>query len=119
MLSIAADLSSHHVQSRLAKRPCSGGLDGFWWLRTLPAAGAGQPPSRSSLKHPACGSAVESLPQAGPVSPAPRRPPISTTNLPRGPGLFAAGRLNGEPFVTNVRRFAEAHRAPSASLLSA
>jgi hypothetical protein len=30
--------------------------------------------SRPSLKHPANGSAVESLPLAGPVSPAPWRP---------------------------------------------
>ena len=27
----------------------------------------------SSIKHPACGSAVQTQPQAGPVSPAPRR----------------------------------------------
>jgi hypothetical protein len=73
MLPIAADLSSQEVQSRLAQRPPSGaggGLDGFCWLRIIPAAGAGRPPSRSSLKHPACGSAVESLPQAGPRLPS-------------------------------------------------
>ena len=29
---------------------------------------------------------------------------MSTTNLPRGPGLFEVGRVNGERFITNVRR---------------
>ena len=44
---------------------------------------------------------------------------MSTTNLPRGPGLFEVGRLNGERFVTNVRRIAGADRAPGAALVSA
>ncbi len=44
---------------------------------------------------------------------------MSTTNLPRGPGLFEAGRVNGERFVTNVRRIAGADRAPGAALVSA
>jgi hypothetical protein len=60
------------------------------WIAWRRGAGAGTPAHRgavrlaiaavnrdvvpaSSIKHPACGSAVESLPQAGPVSPAPRR----------------------------------------------
>lgn len=44
---------------------------------------------------------------------------MSTTNLPRGPGLFEVGRVNGERFVTNVRRIAGADRAPGAALVSA
>ena len=44
---------------------------------------------------------------------------MSTTNLPRGPGLFEVGRLHGERFVTNVRRIAGADRAPGAALVSA
>ncbi len=44
---------------------------------------------------------------------------MSTTNLPRGPGLFEVGRLNGERFVTNIRRIAGADRAPGAALVSA
>ena len=44
---------------------------------------------------------------------------MSTTNLPRGPGLFEIGRVNGEHFLTNVRRIAGADRAPGAALVSA
>jgi hypothetical protein len=44
---------------------------------------------------------------------------MSTTNLPRGPGLFEVGRVNGERFVTNVRRIAGADRAPGSALVSA
>ena len=44
---------------------------------------------------------------------------MSTTNLPRGPGLFEVGRANGERFVTNVRRIAGADRAPGSALVSA
>ena len=44
---------------------------------------------------------------------------MSTTNLPRGPGLFEVGRVNGERFVTNVRRIAGADRAPGSGLVSA
>ena len=99
LIPIAADLSSQGVQSRLAQRP--------------------HPPSRTALKPPACGSAVGSLPQAGLVSPAPRRAPMSTTNLPRGPGLFEVGRVNGERLITNVRRIAGADRAPGSALVTA
>jgi hypothetical protein len=45
------------------------------WIAWRRGAGAGTPAHREvvpassiTLKHPACGSAVESLPQAGPVS---------------------------------------------------
>jgi hypothetical protein len=44
---------------------------------------------------------------------------MSTSNLPRGPGLFEVGRVNGERLVTNVRRIAGADRAPSSALVSA
>ena len=44
---------------------------------------------------------------------------MSTTNLPRGPGLFEVGRANGERFVTNVRRIDGADRAPGSVLVSA
>ena len=44
---------------------------------------------------------------------------MSTTNLPRGPGLFEVGRVNGERLITNVRRIAGADRAPGAALVSA
>jgi hypothetical protein len=60
------------------------------WIAWRRGTGAGTPAHRSairlaiaavnrdvvpasSIKHPACGSAVQSQPQAGPVSPAPRR----------------------------------------------
>ena len=33
---------------------------------------------------------------------------MSTSNLPRGPGLFEIARANGERLVTNVRRIAGA-----------
>ena len=85
------------------------------------AALAGGPltdrPRPSSLKHPACGSAVESLPQAGLVSPATRRAPMSTPTIPRGPGLFEITRANGERAVTNVRRLAGAERQPGSVLI--
>jgi hypothetical protein len=42
---------------------------------------------------------------------------MSTSNDPRGPGLFAIGRANGETFVTNVRRIAGAERAPGSALI--
>ena len=44
---------------------------------------------------------------------------MSTTNLPRGPGLFEVGRVNGERMITNVRRIAGADRAPGSALVSA
>ena len=44
---------------------------------------------------------------------------MSTTNLPRFPGLFEVGRVNGERFVTNVRRLAGPDRAPGSALVSA
>ena len=72
-----------------------------------------------SLKHPACGFALESLPQAGPVSPVPRRELMSNSSVPRGPGLFEVGRVNGERLITNVRRVAGADRTPGSALVSA
>ena len=44
---------------------------------------------------------------------------MSTSNLPRGPGLFEVGRANGERLITNVRRIAGADRAPGSALVSA
>ena len=44
---------------------------------------------------------------------------MSTSNLPRGPGLFEVGRANGERMITNVRRIAGADRAPGSALVSA
>ena len=44
---------------------------------------------------------------------------MSTSNVPRGPGLFEVGRVNGEHFLTNVRRIAGADRAPGSALVSA
>ena len=44
---------------------------------------------------------------------------MSTTNLPRGPGLFEVGRVNGERLITNVRRIAGADSAPGSALVSA
>ena len=70
-----------------------------------------------SLKHPASGLALESLPLAGPVSPVPRRELMSTSSVPRGPGLFEVGRASGERMVTNVRRIAGGERAPGSVLI--
>lgn len=42
---------------------------------------------------------------------------MSTTNLPRGPGLFEVGRDGAERMVTNVRRIAGAERAPGSVLI--
>ena len=44
---------------------------------------------------------------------------MSTTNVPRGPGLFEVGRASGERMITNVRRIAGADRAPGSALVSA
>ena len=44
---------------------------------------------------------------------------MSASNLPRGPGLFEVGRVNGERLITNVRRIAGADRAPGSALVSA
>jgi hypothetical protein len=43
---------------------------------------------------------------------------MSTTNLPRGPGLFEVGRVNGERLITNVRRIAGTDRAPGSALVT-
>jgi len=43
---------------------------------------------------------------------------MSTTNLPRGPGLFEITKANGEQLITNVRRLAGAERAPGSALIS-
>ena len=42
---------------------------------------------------------------------------MSTTNVPRGPGLFEVGRATGERMVTNVRRIAGGERAPGSVLI--
>ena len=44
---------------------------------------------------------------------------MSTTNVPRGPGLFEVGRATGERMITNVRRIAGADRAPGSALVTA
>ena len=44
---------------------------------------------------------------------------MSTANVPRGPGLFEVGRVNGERMITNVRRIAGADRAPGSVLIGA
>ena len=38
---------------------------------------------------------------------------MSNSTIPRGPGLFEVGRVNGEHFLTNVRRIAGVERAPA------
>jgi len=43
---------------------------------------------------------------------------MSTSNVPRGSGLFEVGRAQGERFITNVRRIAGAERAPGSALIS-
>ena len=43
---------------------------------------------------------------------------MSTTNLPRGPGLFEITHANGESLITNVRRLAGAERAPGSALIA-
>ena len=45
--------------------------------------------------------------------------PMSTSNVPRGPGLFEVARANGEHVITNVRRLAGAERAPGSALVLA
>src|SRR5438445_739706 len=49
----------------------------------------------------------------------PRRPVPSAApaDPPRGPGLFAVARANGETAITNVRRLAGAERAPGSRLV--
>jgi hypothetical protein len=42
---------------------------------------------------------------------------MSNSSVPRGPGLFEVSRVNGERFVTNVRRLAGADRAPGSVLI--
>ena len=44
---------------------------------------------------------------------------MSTSNVPRGPGLFEVARASGEHVITNVRRLAGADRAPGSALVSA
>jgi len=58
--------------------------------------------------------AASGLPRR-PVPPAPVADPVP----PRGPGLFAVARANGETAITNIRRLAGAERAPGSSLVSA
>jgi hypothetical protein len=43
---------------------------------------------------------------------------MSTTNLPRGRGLFEITQANGERAVTSVRRLAGAERAPGSALIT-
>jgi Protein of unknown function (DUF2637) len=42
---------------------------------------------------------------------------MSNSSVPRGPGLFEAGRATGERMVTNVRRIAGGERAPGSVLI--
>jgi hypothetical protein len=42
---------------------------------------------------------------------------MSNSSVPRGPGLFEVGRVNGERLVTNVRRIAGRERAPGSVLI--
>jgi hypothetical protein len=44
---------------------------------------------------------------------------MSSSSVPRGPGLFAIGRATGETLITNIRRIAGAERAPGSALVSA
>ncbi len=44
---------------------------------------------------------------------------MSTSNVPRGPGLFEITRTNGERLVTNARRIAGTERAPGSALIAA
>ena len=44
---------------------------------------------------------------------------MSTSNLPRGSGLFEVARANGDRLITNVHRIAGADRAPGSALVSA
>jgi len=45
--------------------------------------------------------------------------PMSSNNVPRGPGLFEVARAGGQTMITNVRRIAGADRAPGSALVSA
>jgi len=51
----------------------------------------------------------------------PRRPvpPGGSADLPRGSGLFAVARANGETAITNIRRLAGAERTPGSRLILA
>ena len=42
---------------------------------------------------------------------------MSTTKIPRGPGLFEVGRATGDRLITNVRRIAGGERAPGSVLI--
>ena len=75
----------------------------------------------TAAENPARGSAVESLPQAGPVSPTSDpegNPLMSESSMPRGPGLFEVTRSSGERVITNVRRLAGAERPPGSALVT-
>jgi hypothetical protein len=75
----------------------------------------------TAAENPARGSAVESLPQAGPVSPTSTmegNPLMSESSMPRGPGLFEVTRASGERVITNVRRLAGAERPPGSVLVA-
>jgi hypothetical protein len=43
---------------------------------------------------------------------------MSTSNVPRGPGLFEITQANGERLVTNIRRLAGTERAPGSALIA-
>jgi hypothetical protein len=77
LILIGAKSSGHQVLSRGAqrsRRDAVGALDGFWWLRTIPEPGSGNPPPLL-FKHPARGFALESTPRTGLDSPAMTRRP--------------------------------------------
>ena len=44
---------------------------------------------------------------------------MSSSNVPRGPGLFEVGRDGAERMITNVRRIAGAEREPGSALVTA
>ena len=43
---------------------------------------------------------------------------MSSSSIPRGPGMFAVARANGETLITNVRRLAGTERAPGSALIA-
>ena len=42
---------------------------------------------------------------------------MSTSNVPRGPGLFEVAQANGDRVITNIRRIAGADRSPGSALI--
>ena len=90
-----------------------------WHADTSGCGSQGSSPSRPSLKHPACGSAVESQPQAGLVSPASLGGHTDEQfNRPTRPGpVRGRPRQPASGWCTNVRRIAGGERAPGSVLI--